>query len=207
MTPSTDPQRPSLGALAPDAPRTDGNPNGVFRIPQDVAGGIALIALGAFALFLIRDLPVGQLRAMGPGMLPRALAVLVAFVGVLLVVTTVAHDRLGGLPEERSPPLERWSLRGLLFVLSGIIVFGLTVRGFSAFGLNIPALGLLLSGPLLLLIGSLASPETKWREIVLFAVVMTAFCVMLFKVLLGLPVPFAPWWDAVMPFPLPNILR
>ena len=35
--------------------------------------------------------------------------------------------------------------------------------------------------------------EVRWREIVLFGLALTAACILLFKVLLRLPVPLAPW--------------
>jgi hypothetical protein len=38
-----------------------------------------------------------------------------------------------------------------------------------------------------------ASPETRWGENVIFAGAMTAFCFLLFKTLLSLPIPVAPW--------------
>jgi heme A synthase len=44
-----------------------------------------------------------------------------------------------------------------------------------------------------MLAGAFASPETRIREVVIFGVVMTVFCVGLFKYALGLPIPVAPW--------------
>jgi hypothetical protein len=61
------------------------------------------------------------------------------------------------------------------------------------FGLAIRPLGLAAAGPLLVVVGALASEETRWLEVILFAAGMTAFCVVLFKYLLSLPIPLAPW--------------
>jgi putative tricarboxylic transport membrane protein len=33
----------------------------------------------------------------------------------------------------------------------------------------------------------------RWKETILFGVLMTAFCIGLFKFALGLPIPLAPW--------------
>ena len=75
--------------------------------------------------------------------------------------------------------LERWSLRGPIFVLGAIVLFGLTIR----------TLGLAVAGPLSVVVGSFASPEARLKETLAFAVVLTALCIGLFKYLLRLPIP------------------
>ncbi len=79
--------------------------------------------------------------------------------------------------------LHRWSLRGMVFVFGAVIAFGLTVR----------PLGLAVAGPLAVIISGFASEETRWVETIVFGLVMTVFCVGLFKYALGLPIPLAPW--------------
>ncbi len=147
---------------------------GPIRAPQDAAAGIFLIAVGVIALWQGADLSAGTLNQIGPGMLPRALAVLTAVCGIALVVEAFLTPGVG---------LERWSLRGLLFVLGAVVAFALVVR----------PLGLVVAGPLAVIIGSFASPETRLVETLIFSAIMTTFCVVLFKFLLGLPIPVAPW--------------
>ena len=142
---------------------------------QDVVGGLVLIGVGAFAYWQSGNLPVGTLGGMGPGMLPKALSVLLAALGVLLAVA--------GARDPAAPPLERWTFRGPVFVLGAVVAFGMAVR----------PLGLLVAGPLAIAIAALASNETRWAETALFALVVTAFCIGLFKFALGLPIPLAPW--------------
>jgi len=84
---------------------------------------------------------------------------------------------------EGGPVLERWTIRGPLFVLGAVVVFGLAVR----------PLGLVVAGPLAIVISALASSEVRWKETILVGVVVTAFCIGLFKFALGLPIPLAPW--------------
>ncbi|MCX7325423.1 MAG: hypothetical protein NTZ14_13530 [Hyphomicrobiales bacterium] len=95
---------------------------GKFRIasPQDFAGGLFLIAIGLGAYWASSNLGMGTLRAMGPGMLPKSLAVIVAGLGALLLLTSFRVE---------GPELERWSIRGLFFVLLGSCLFALTIRG------------------------------------------------------------------------------
>jgi len=141
---------------------------------QDVVGGLVIIAVAVFAFWAGSDLPMGTFGGMGPGMLPRGLAVLLGALGALLVFDAWME---GG---ER---LERWSIRGPVFVLGAVVAFGLAVR----------PLGLVIAGPLAVIIGAFASDEVKWGETLLFGLVMTVFCVGLFKLALGLPIPLAPW--------------
>jgi putative tricarboxylic transport membrane protein len=145
-----------------------------IRSPQDAAAGLLLIVLAVAALWGGAQLSTGSLGQMGPGMLPRGLAILTGLGGIGLIVSSFVVPGTG---------LERWHLRGPLFVLGAAVVFGLTIR----------PLGLVVAAPAVVVIAALASRESRWIETLVFAVVMTALCVGLFKYLLGLPIPLAPW--------------
>jgi putative tricarboxylic transport membrane protein len=145
-----------------------------IRSPQDAAAGLFLIALAVLALWGGAGLSAGSLGQMGPGMLPRVLGVLTGLGGIGLLVGAFFVPGAG---------LERWRLRGPLFVLGAAIVFGLTIR----------PLGLVVAVPAVVFIGSFASREMRWIEMLVFAAAMTALCLGLFKYLLGLPIPLAPW--------------
>lgn len=146
----------------------------IRQIPKNAAAGFFLMAVAALALWQTADLAGGSLRQMGPGMLPRVLASLLGLAGIVLIISTYWQERVA---------LERWSLRGLIFILGAVIAFGLTVR----------PLGLAVAGPLALVISVGASSESRLAEIAIFGLVMTGFCILLFKILLGLPIPVAPW--------------
>jgi len=147
---------------------------GLIKAPQDAVAGLALIALAAFALWLGAGLDIGSLRQIGPGMVPRAVAVLVAVCGLVVLVNACREPGAG---------LDRWSLRGPVFILGGAVAFALAVR----------PLGLAVAGPIAVVIGSFASRETRLVESLIFGAVMTAVCIGLFKYLLSLPIPVAPW--------------
>jgi len=146
------------------------------RIPQDLGAGLFLVAVSLLALWQGSDLDAGTLREMGPGMLPRALAVLTGTCGVL-VATRPMWSR------EPQEPLTAWSLRGALLVLGAALFFAYAIR----------PLGFLVAGPVAILLAAMGGRDTRWIEILVFAVVMTAFCTLLFRVALGLPIPVAPW--------------
>jgi putative tricarboxylic transport membrane protein len=140
------------------------------RSPRDLLGGLCLVALALFALATGARLEGGTLRAMGPGMLPRAVAVLILVSGIALAAFSFLRE--GGA-------LGRWPLRGPFFVSVAVLAFSLTIR----------SVGLALAGPLVVIVGGLASAETRPKELVVFAVVMTVLCIVLFRYVLGLPVP------------------
>jgi hypothetical protein len=144
--------------------------HGALRAPRDLAAGAALVVLAAIALWSTSDLDAGRLRAMGPGMLPRTLAFVVLGAGVIFVVAAFVKD---------GEPLGRWSLRGPLLVTLSILAFAATIR----------TTGLLVAGPLVVMIGGAAAPDARPRELLVFAVLLTALCIGLFRYALGLPIP------------------
>ncbi len=142
----------------------------VGRVPEDFAAGLFLVLIGAFFIWQAWKLPLGSLRAMGPGMLPTSIAVIMIAGGALLAAAAIVKG--GNL-------LTRPHVRGLFFVLGGIVLFGLTIRSF----------GLIVAGPLSMIFASFATDEVRPTEAVIFAAAMTAFCIFLFKFALGLPIP------------------
>lgn len=143
---------------------------GPIRAPQNFLAGVCLVAGGAFALWATSNLPQGTLRAMGPAMLPRWLAIAVGICGIALLVASFVQE---------GTSLERWALRGPIFVGAGAVAFALTIRLF----------GLAVAGPLAIIISGFASPETRLKEVVIFGVLMTAFCIGLFRYALNQPMP------------------
>jgi Tripartite tricarboxylate transporter TctB family len=156
---------------------------GPVRSPQSLAGGLVLIGLAGLALWLTRDLDQGTLNAMGPAMLPRWLAIGVGLAGLALFAFAFIKP---------GDALERWSLRGPVFVISGILAFALTIRPFALGGLTTPGLGLLFAGPLAIIIGGHATAEVRLRDLVILALSLTPFCMVLFGDLLNLPIPVFP---------------
>ena len=143
---------------------------GLIKSTQELGAGLFLMAVAAFAYWQGFDLPRGSLRAMGPGMLPMALALMVGTGGLLMVIYSFF---------EAGPRLERWSLRGPFFVFGGIIIFALLIR----------TCGLIVAGPASMIFGMLASEEFRLKEAAIFSIAMTVLCILLFKTLLRLPIP------------------
>ena len=143
---------------------------GLIRAPQNFLSGLALVALAAFAIWAVRNVPQGTLTSMGPAMMPRWVAVGVGMCGVALMVSSLFR---------RGEPLESFGLRGPLFVCLGMLVFALGLVSF----------GFLIAAPVAMLVCGIGSPEVRWKELVIFAVLMTAFCLVLFRYALDQPIP------------------
>lgn len=140
------------------------------RSPRNLVAGLGLLGVAAIALQGTSRLDPGRLRAMGPGMLPRSVAALVGLAALGLVAASLSRD---------GPPLERWRLRGPVLVTLAILGFAATIR----------TVGLAVAGPIAVLVGGAATPDFRWKELVAFAIVVTAASVALFRYVLGLPVP------------------
>ena len=178
--------------------------NGLVRSPFDLAGGLFLIGLAAIGFAGAFNLPTGTLSGIGSGLLPKVVAILVAAFGVLLVVQALVFD---------GDRLERWHLRGPVFVLGAVLLFATVIRGSTlslggfaglpaVASVKVPSLGLIVAGPLAVIFSAFADKDTRPVEVVVFGVVMTLICGLLFKELLNLPIPFDP--VGIVPEPINN---
>lgn len=152
-------------------------------ISQSMIGGILLIAFAIFTWWVISPLTAGTMRAMGPAMMPKMLAGLLGLCGVLLVAFGLIKP---------DAPVEGLHLRPAILVPLGLVAFALTIRPFDLGFMVTPGLGLAIAGPLAMLIGGQASPQSRVLELIPLSLVLTAFCIILFGDLLNLAIPVYP---------------
>jgi len=145
----------------------------LVRNPQDFFGGVALLELAIFAWRASADLPGQQGFAFGPGTAPRLFIFLLA----LNALGIMAH----GLAVA-GPALEKYAIRGPLFVTAATFAFAASIR----------TLGLVISSFLLIVIASLATPEMRWKETLIWGALLAAFCAFLFPYVLNLPMQLWP---------------
>lgn len=160
-------------AVEDPAGQPAGEPSQGRRLNRDVLAGLFLIASAALGYYAAFPLDTGSMSGVGSGLLPKAVSLGIAGFGVYLIISGF----LGS--DER---IDGFSLRGAIFVLGAIFSFAATVR----------PLGLLVAGPLSMIISSLADPDTRPLEILAFTASMTAGCYLLFKAVLHLPIPVLP---------------
>jgi hypothetical protein len=142
----------------------------LVRSPQNLVSGLILIAASAFVVWMLSGLSQGTLRTMGPAMLPRWTAIAIGVCSSALVVLSFIKE---------GDALERWQMRGPLFVIAALIVFAATIR----------EPGFLVAAPLAMLIAGFGSHEVRPRELVIFAIVMTIACAVMFRLVLNQPLP------------------
>jgi putative tricarboxylic transport membrane protein len=142
------------------------------RNPQDFYGGLALMGLAVFAIVASITLPGMRGFAFGPGTAPRLFAYILAGLGLVIAAMGLVTD---------GPQIERYRIRGPLFITSAILLFGFTVR----------SLGLVPASFLCVVTCALAAEDIRWKETLIWAVILTAFCSVLFPY--GLNLPFQLW--------------
>jgi putative tricarboxylic transport membrane protein len=144
-----------------------------LRSPQNLLFGVFLVAAGALGLVAAWDLPMGRALRMGPGYMPKVLSGLLLAFGVGIAASSLAIDgsRLG-----------RWAWRPMLIVLGAVALFGFAIE----------RLGLVATTLAVVLVSTLAAPDRRWREAVVFAALLAFGCVMIFRLLLRLPLPVWP---------------
>ncbi|MCX5821665.1 MAG: tripartite tricarboxylate transporter TctB family protein [Deltaproteobacteria bacterium] len=143
-------------------------------IPDAAFGGF-LILLAIVALTETRNLTIGTAADMGPGYVPRALSLLIMTFGLVIAGR--------GLFAKRRP-LPAIKLRPILSVLVSL----------AAFALLLPRGGLALATLATMACSTFSTADYKWRESIIFAVIITAFTVFLFVYGLGLPLSIWPRW-------------
>lgn len=151
--------------------------NSQLQRPRDVASGILVMAIGALFLMVGWDLEFGSSLRMGPGYIPFVLSVLTVLLGAVLT-----WKGLQSAPVASGMTQLPWI--GLFGNLGAVLFFGLTVRG----------LGLAPVVAITVLITASTSRYARLHVSLALALGVAAFCALLFRQLLGLPVPvIGPW--------------
>ena len=132
--------------------------------------GLMFIGIGALAMFIARDYPMGSALRMGPGYFPNVLSGVLVLFGIGMLAKGVLNpERVEGT----------WSLRALTILPLATVIFGLLMEhaGF------VPAL------VVLILIAAYAGTEFRITEVLALAVGLAIGCWALFIWGLGLPYP------------------
>jgi putative tricarboxylic transport membrane protein len=108
----------------------------------------------------------------GPGTAPRLFAFTL---GILSLGVVVGGLLIAG------PHVSSYKLRGVIFIIGAILAFAACIR----------PLGLVIASFCTMIICAAAAEDVKWRETLIVAIVVTAFCSILFPY--GLNLPFQLW--------------
>jgi hypothetical protein len=141
---------------------------------QELLFGLFLVAVGVGTLFTIRKLTMGSAAEMGPGYVPRAVAI-----GLLGFGAVFAGRGIFAAGGHIAAPV--W--RSFLVVPLSVAVFALALN----------PLGLAFASFAAMTVAAAATRETRWLEVSVFSAAMAAGAVLLFIKVLSLPVPMFPW--------------
>jgi hypothetical protein len=138
------------------------------HLHRDILAGTLFVVIGAGALLGARSYPVGTAMQMGPGYFPVVLGWLLILLGALV-----------GLRAARARDWQpiAWTWSPLAWTSASILAFGFLM---PRFGL-VPAL--LAMFPL----AAAAGRESRWREVLVLTLVMSAFAAAVFVYGLKLP--------------------
>jgi hypothetical protein len=139
----------------------------------DLAFAAFLVALGALAFALAGELPVGTAASMGPGYVPRGLALLIMIYGVVLGARACFSGR-------QAFPEIAW--RPVAMISAAVALFAVLL----------PLLGLAITSLAVVIVAGFAAYDVRLRENAVLALGLAVFVVVLFVTALGLPLPIWP---------------
>ncbi len=140
----------------------------------DFWSGILFISLGLAGLILGSEYQAGSAFQMGPGYFPRLISGGLILVGCITVAKAL---RSRGVTIDAAP----W--RAIVVVLASLVAFGVIV----------PRWGLAPAAFAIVLISGLAAPDRKLGQLIVAAVLLTAFSAGVFVYGLGLTIPVFAW--------------
>jgi hypothetical protein len=134
---------------------------------KDLWSGLMFAGFGALALYMGSNLSLGTAVRMGPGYVPRMLSYILIGLGVAIIVRAVIAP---------GDAIERFRWKPTTMITIGVIVFALL---FERAGLA-PAL------VCLIFLAALGGQEFKLVETIISCTVLTALCIVIFKLGLGM---------------------
>jgi Tripartite tricarboxylate transporter TctB family len=149
----------------------------LIRNQRAFAAGALFLAVAVFYFTMSFNYVQGTPARMGPGFFPKMVAILLALVGIGVLIGSVA-------PRAHIQGLERWDLKGLLWIAGSVTLFGVLL----------PTFGLVIALAALIIVSSAASPEFAWRGALVNTVVLVIFCVGVFVYGINLQFPVWPTW-------------
>jgi hypothetical protein len=140
----------------------------------DLLAGALMVGLGALGLWAGRDLTFGSAAMMGAGYLPDVICGLLIAIGGFVLIKSVSKSY---------EPISASNVKPLLILVAAI----------GGFAVMAETLGFIVSTIWLLVIGSLADQESRWKEIAISSLVLTAFGALVFIYGLGVQMPILPF--------------
>ena len=147
-----------------------------IKSQRDFWSGLMFVAVGVFFGIGSRNYSLGVSARPGPGYFPLLLSVIMVILGLVILFKALTIETEGG------DPIGAVAWKPLITIVAAITVFGFLL----------PHLGMAIALPALTIGSALAGSDFNWKDAVLSAVVLTAFCWLVFIWGLGLTIPLWP---------------
>jgi hypothetical protein len=147
-----------------------------IRNPRDFWAGAIYLALAIAVIWIGRSYPQGTSERMGPGYFPLALGSILALFGAVSVGRSFIRP---------GQAIAAFAWRPVVLVLGATVLFALLLD----------RVGVLIALPCLIVVGALASRNSRLNVTSVAALVgLVAFCVLVFVKGLGVPMPLVGTW-------------
>jgi hypothetical protein len=150
---------------------------------KDFASGLMFIAVGGGFAIGATNYNVGDAARMGPGYFPLLLGCALAFMGAIVLLTSLASKETDG------GYIGKIAWKPLLYIVGGNLVFGILLGGVPTLG--IPAMGLIAAIFAVVIISSMAGHSFVFKGALMLAVVLAIGSYLTF--VLGLSLQFQVW--------------
>jgi len=145
-----------------------------IKAPKDFWAGVMFIGCGVFfTIYALMHYQMGTAVRMGPAYFPAVLGGLLAFLGTLTLIESLAVS---------GPPVPKFAFRPLILISLACVLYGYTMK----------PLGLLGATALLVFVSAYGGHEFKWKEVIILFLILVVFSVLVFVKGLTLPFPICP---------------
>lgn len=144
------------------------------RNKQNFAAGLFFMAFGIFAAIVARSYTMGTAEDIGPGYFPFWLSVLLAVLGAVLAVASLA-------PRAHKTEIGQLDWKSALWIVGSVLLFA-SLLGY---------LGVVLSMVVLVMVSSMGSHEFTWKGSVASSLVLAILVYLVF--VKGLHLQFPAW--------------
>ena len=152
------------------------------RAPKDFWTGVIYLGVGTLGILIGRDYSFGSAGRMGPGYFPFVISCLLLLVGVITVVRSFLTE---------GDPVGALASKATVLVVGSVL----------AFGVLLPAAGLVIAMLVMVLMSAAASQKFRFEWGPTAGLVgLVVFCSLVFVKGLGVPMPLVgSWLEQIMP--------
>ena len=147
-----------------------------IKSPKDFWSGLMFVGFGLFfMIWSLTQYQMGTAVRMGPGYFPTVLGGMLAVLGAIVLVGSLAVE---------GEPVAQFHFRPLIFISVGCVLYGYLMK----------PLGLIFATAALVYVSAYGGHEFKWKEVTILFVILAVFSWAVF--VKGLTLPF-PIWPAM----------